>query len=207
MNLFRKPAPAVPQVVLAEPDHAWKVLATTNEWIRHADAKAGVTLAFVGVTGTTLLNLVKDEGAWSLFLNILVFADLLALLSAVSFAYFALSPRTKTRDEQRKWLQRKKGQRQSGATTAEKAAQQDQINLLFFGHIATHYKDQGPSYHEVLTLITKDRERLTGQIAAQIHENSHVATNKFKNVDRAIKAELAAVTVLIGIVILVIASP
>ncbi|MPY12269.1 Pycsar system effector family protein [Arthrobacter bussei] len=204
MNLFRKPASSVPEVVLAEPDHAWKVLATTNEWIRHADAKTGVTLAFVGVTGTTLFNLVKDEMEWSPLLNILVFADLLALVLAITFAYFALSPRTKTRAERRKWVQRRKGQPQSDATTAGKAAQQDQINLLFFGHIATHYKDQGPSYHEVLTLITKDRERLTGQIAAQIHENSHVATNKFKYVDRAIKAELAAVAVLIGIVISVI---
>lgn len=204
MKLFWRRAPSGSEVVRAEPDHAWKVLGTTNEWIRHADAKTGVTLAFAGVTGTTLFNLVKDEMEWSPLLNILVFADLLALVLAIAFAYFALFPRTRTRTERRKWFQRKKGRLQSDDTTAGRAAQQDQINLLFFGHIATHYKDQGPSYHEVLTLITKDRERLTGQIAAQIHENSHVATKKFKYVNRAIKSELAAVAVLIGVVVLVI---
>lgn len=197
---------ADPGPVQAEPDHAWKVLATTNEWIRHADAKTGVTLAFAGVTGTTLFNLVKDEDAWSLFLNIFVFVDLLLLGLAITFAYFALFPRTKTRAERRQWLPRRKGSPVPSESPVTKDSQQDQVNLLFFGHIASHYKDRGPSYHEVLTLITKDRERLTGQIAAQIHENSHVATSKFKYVNRAIKAELAAVAVLLGAVILVTAG-
>lgn len=31
-----------------------------NEWIRHSDAKAGVTLVFIGVLGTMLFNLVRE---------------------------------------------------------------------------------------------------------------------------------------------------
>lgn len=197
MRSFRKAAPA-------EPDHAWKILATTNEWIRHADAKTGVTLAFTGVTGTTLFNLVKDETAWSMLLNIAVLGDVMLLVMSVVFAGFALFPRTKTRAERRNFIRRRTGGPAAEPPTTVKDSQQDQVNLLFFGHIASHYKDKGPSYHEVLTLITKDRERLTRQIAAQIHENSHVATVKFRHVNRAIKAELGAVAFLIIAVVLVI---
>lgn len=178
MALFRRGADPS-----AEPDHAWKVLSTTNEWIRHADAKTGVTLAFVGVTGTTLFNLARSEEQWSFLFNIAVFACLGTLVTAIVCGGFALFPRTKTRKE----------------GTAE-----DQINLLFFGHVTAHYKNDGPSYQEVLRLITTDKDRLTNQIASQIHENSHVAVLKFKYVNRAIQAELAALTCLLAAVVLVI---
>jgi hypothetical protein len=38
----------------------------------------------------------------------------------------------------------------------------------------------------VLSLLTSDPTRLTRQVAAQIHENAHIATTKFKYVNRAI---------------------
>lgn len=190
---------------LAEPDHAWKVLSITNDWIRHADAKCGVTLAFVGVTGTTLFNLVKGEEAWSPLLNIAVIAGIASLLAAVISAGFALFPRTATRENRQRFWKRRKGKGTDATAQATgKSAPEDQINLLFFGHVAAHYRDDGPSYHEVLTLITKDRERLTNQIAAQIHENSHVAVLKFKYVNRAIRAELAAIACLVIALALVI---
>lgn len=189
----------------AEPDHAWKVLSITNDWIRHADAKCGVTLAFVGVTGTTLFNLVKDEKAWSLLLNIAVFAGITSLVTAVVFAGLALFPRTATKENRQKFWKRRTGKASGTSSPASvKSAQQDQINLLFFGHVAAHYRDDGPSYQEVLGLITKDRERLTTQIASQIHENSHVAVLKFKYVNRAIMAELAAIVSLVFALALVI---
>lgn len=56
----------------------------------------------------------------------------------------------------------------------------------------------------MLTLITKDRERLTNQIAARIHENSNIATGKFKFLNWAIRAELVAVAVLVCTVDLVV---
>lgn len=161
-----------------QPEHAWKVLSTTNEWIRHADAKTGVALAFVGVTGTLLFNVARtNQGEWSLVLNIVVLAGIAALVVAVGFAAGALFPRTRTRKERNLKVE----------------ASSDQVNLLFFGHVATHYKDDGPTYQQVLSLLTKDQDRLTDQIAAQVHENSHVAVIKFKRVNRAIILELIAV--------------
>lgn len=200
MALFRRGADPS-----AEPDHAWKVLSTTNEWIRHADAKTGVTLAFVGVTGTTLFNLARSEEQWSFLFNIAVLACLGTLVTAIVCAGFALFPRTKTREEREKFRKMRSGKKaaREPISTGEGAAE-DQINLLFFGHVTAHYKNDGPSYQEVLRLITTDKDRLTNQIASQIHENSHVAVLKFKYVNRAIQAELAALACLLAAVVLVI---
>lgn len=183
----------------AQPDHAWKVLSTTNEWIRHADAKTGVTLAFVGVNGTLLFNVAQANDEWSIWFSLAVFACLATLVAAVGFAAGALFPRTKTR-EQRKRLRALRRVDSGGDATAS----QDQVNLLFFGHVATHYRDDGPTYQEVLSLITKDRDRMTEQIAAQVHENSHVALIKFKYVNRAIMLQLVAVGGLLAAVVIVI---
>ncbi|GAB3543080.1 hypothetical protein GCM10027403_36760 [Arthrobacter tecti] len=181
-----------------QPEHAWKVLSTTNEWIRHADAKTGVALAFVGVTGTLLFNVARtNQGEWSLVLNIVVLAGIAALVVAVGFAAGALFPRTRTRKERKKlWRSR------ATSSNLKVEASSDQVNLLFFGHVATHYKDDGPTYQQVLSLLTKDQDRLTEQIAAQVHENSHVAVIKFKRVNRAIILELIAVGCLIATVVL-----
>lgn len=163
---------AVPQ-----PEHAWKALSITNEWIRHADTKIGVTLAFIGATTTVLFNLVKDENSWTCLLVAAVGLCVAALLSAVVFAWLALFPRVK-------------GRSPSGDEPDE-----DAVNLLFFGHVSSHYAKDRPTYLQVLSLLTSDPARLTRQVAAQIHGNSHIATTKFKYVNRSIIAELIAVGV------------
>ena len=48
------------------------------------------------------------------------------------------------------------------------------------------------AYREVLGTLTTDPERLTGQVADQIHANAHIATQKFRWADRAIRFELVA---------------
>lgn len=164
--------PSMPQ---PEPDHAWKALSITNEWIRHADTKTGVTLAFVGATTTILFQLIKDEDNWTCLLATAVTVCSTALLASVIFAWLALFPRVK-------------GQPHSGND-----ADEDAVNLLFFGHISRHFSKDRPTYQQVLSTLTTDPTRLTKHVAAQIHENSHIATTKFKYVNRAIMAELAAV--------------
>ena len=67
-----------PEKVRSEPnpDHAWKLLGLVNEWIRHSDAKAGVTLAFTGVLGAMAFNLAKDfEQRSFLFDSVVVLAS------------------------------------------------------------------------------------------------------------------------------------
>lgn len=161
--------PAVPQ-----PDQAWKALSITNEWIRHADTKTAVTLAFVATTATVLFNLVKDEHSWTALQIGATATCGVAMTVAACFACAALFPRTKRR------------------TVDGTDPDEDAINLLFFGDVAGNFSRDRPSYLHVLSLLTSDPSRLTKQIAAQIHENSHIATEKFKHVNRAVMAEMIA---------------
>lgn len=181
------PAPGPSGELPPQPDQAWKALSITNEWIRHADSKTGVTLAFAGATSAALFNLVKDEKSWTCVLIAAVVTCVGALLFTAGFGCAALFPRTK---------------RQSAKGTD---ADEDSVNLLFFGDIAGHYNRDQPSYLQVLALLTSDPARLTRQIAAQIHENAHIATVKFKHVNRSVFAEIVAVGA-VGLVAVVVAA-
>lgn len=143
----------------------------------------GVTLAFVGVTTTVLFNLVKDEDHWTCLLAVAVALCAAALLMSAAFAWFALFPRVK------------------GRFADGDESDEDAVNLLFFGHVSSHYSNDRPTYQQVLSLLTSDPDRLTRQVAAQIHENSHIATTKFKYVNRAIMAELFAVSVAVFVAV------
>jgi len=158
-----------------QPEHAWKALSLTNDWIRHADTKTGVTLAFIGATATVLFNLIKDECRWTGLLVTATGLCVSALCLATMFAGLALFPRVKVQP------------------TSSDDTDEDAVNLLFFGDIAGHYAQDRPTYTEVLTLLTSDPARVTKYIAGQIHENAHIATTKFKHVNRAILVELFAV--------------
>jgi hypothetical protein len=176
-------SPTAPQ-----PDHAWKALSITNEWVRHADTKTGVTLAFVGATTTVLFNLVKDEDHWTCLLVGAVAVCAAALFVSVVCAWLALFPRVK------------------GRPSTGDEPDEDAVNLLFFGHVSSHYSKDRPTYLQVLSTLTTDPARLTRQVAAQIHENSHIATTKFKYVNRAIMAEMVAVGVAVFVAVVATAG-
>jgi hypothetical protein len=150
------------------PDQAWKLLAITNEWVRHADTKTGVTLAFGGATAAMLLNLVKDH-TWTWKLSASASLASVALILTAFFATLALFPRVKAR--------------------RDRSADEEAVNLLFFGDISRHYGKDRPSYRDVLSVLTADSTRLTGQIADQVHANARIATLKFRWVNLAIALE------------------
>lgn len=77
------------------PDHAWKTLALMNEWIRHSDAKAGVTLAFAGVMATTTFNLAKDFTPRSVVFDSLVVIACILLICTGALCGWTLTPRVK----------------------------------------------------------------------------------------------------------------
>lgn len=60
-------ATGVQQPKTPNPEHAWRTLVLMNEWIRHSDAKAGVTLALAGVLGTMVSNLSEEIREWTRF--------------------------------------------------------------------------------------------------------------------------------------------
>lgn len=168
-----------------QPDQAWKALGLVNDWIKHADAKVGATLAFSGAVAVMLFNLVKnqDEPSWPLsFASVLCAA---AVVGAGGSAALALMPRLSIAT---RWNKRAARQA-AGPVTVSAAAEvkEDPVNLLFFSDIARGYDGDSPSYVEILRSLTSDSERLTRQIAHQVHANATVAHRKFAWADRAIK--------------------
>lgn len=154
------------------PDQAWKLLSIVNEWVRYADTKTGVTLAFGGATAALLLNALKDSN-WTWKLTVSASLAGVSLILTALFAAFALFPRVRGNQDH--------------------SVDEEAVSLLFFGDIRRHYGEDRPTYRDVLTTLTADAARLTEQIADQIHANARVATIKFRWVNVAIVAEMAAI--------------
>ena len=179
------------------PDHAWKVLSITNEWVRHADSKTGVTLAFVGATAAALFNLIKDYENWTGAMNIATGAAIIGVFGAVLFAVLELLPRTKLPSPKRS-----NAASMSGSASEETIGSEESVNLLFFGDVHSKYGHDRPTYRDVLSLLTADSAELTKQISDQIHANAHIASVKFRQVNRAILCELGAVAATAAVVVI-----
>lgn len=140
-----------------------------NEWIRHSDAKIGVTLAFTGALATMTFNLVKDfhQHNLSFVLLAVVVCTLLAL--AAGLCAWTLTPRVNDRD-----------------------ADPEAINRLFFASISAHFSGKRSDYSDVLSTLTADPAELTRDIAAQVHANAKIATLKARTTKWAIRTTFAA---------------
>jgi len=160
---------AAPRESEANPDHAWKALSLVNEWIRHADAKAGVTLAFTGVLATMLFNLVKDfKSRTPCFDFVVILACALIVITGALCAW-TLTPRWKDTD-----------------------GSKDAINRLFYGSISKNFKGDRPRYVDVLHTLTADPNELTRDLADQVHANAKVASSKMRWSKWAIRSAVAA---------------
>lgn len=152
-----------------DPDHAWKALALVNEWIRHSDAKAGVTLAFTGVLGTMTFNLANEVDPRSpVFDALVVLASSLLVLTG-GLCTWTLTPRVNDKD-----------------------ADREAINRLFFASISRNFKGKRDEYADVLHTLTADPVELTRDLANQIHANARIATIKAVFAKWAMRSALAA---------------
>jgi len=166
-HLHNSPTPVSPPE--PNPDHAWKTLALMNEWIRHSDAKAGVTLAFTGVMATTTFNLAEDFTPRTAVFDSLVVIACLLLIFTGALCGWTLTPRVKDKD-----------------------ADRDAINRLFFASIHKNFRGKRQEYSEVLHVLTSDPVELTKDLADQIHVNARIATVKATAAKWAIRCALAA---------------
>jgi hypothetical protein len=137
------------------PDHAWKVLSATTDWIKHSETKAAATLTASGVAAGVLYNLVKDQRAvgWQLLASAIVCGSL--ALGGAFLAAWALKPRI--------WIKNVAN------------------SLIYFDHIARGFKvaDGTREYTESLIRLIVDENGLVVEIAHQIWSNSQVAKKKF----------------------------
>ncbi|MFD8267338.1 Pycsar system effector family protein [Streptomyces althioticus] len=133
-------------------DHAWKALGLVVDWIKHAETKAGVTLAATGVTGGVLYNLLKDVSTPSAWLILSAAICGLGVITAGLCAGLALWPRLKMKEEP--------------------------TSLLYFHHIARGHA-KSDTYTTSLISLTSDIDALVTEIASQGWANSKVAHEKY----------------------------
>lgn len=171
----------VRQLETPNPEHAWRTLSLMNEWIRHADAKAGVTLALAGVLGTMLFTLSEQVEDWTRFSASVVIFTCLCLGATIVLCGLTLIPRTRS------------------------SVRNPAPNLLFFGSIASHYKDNRQKFRTEFNTLSSNPETLTSEIADQIHANAHIATTKSRRTTWAIVAILLA-SVGVGFLALIIGT-
>ncbi|MGW1619564.1 Pycsar system effector family protein [Streptomyces sp. NPDC002172] len=134
-------------------DNAWRTLQTVTDWIKHAEAKAAVTLTAAGVIGGIVYSLVTTARLHDL--PFALAASLCALLTAGSATATAmvLRPRRKNIGQP--------------------------PNLLFFEHVAHAYRSPEDGYPEALARLLADDRALTVAVAEQIWANAHVARRKY----------------------------
>ncbi|MCH5644439.1 Pycsar system effector family protein [Gordonia sp. ABSL49_1] len=149
-----------------DPDHAWKALLKINDWIRQADAKATVTLAFTGALATLLYNMVSGLVHTGVWVNILAVLSTGLLVIAGISCGLTLTPRIK--DTLR--------------------SSENRISVLFYGAINQHYGKDRDKFCAEIEDLTKDPTRLTLELARQIHINSRIASEKTVRVQWAIRA-------------------
>ncbi|MFD4969871.1 Pycsar system effector family protein [Streptomyces sp. NPDC058424] len=146
-------------------DHAWKALGLVIDWIKHAETKAGATLAATGVTGGVLYNLVKDVRTPSTWLILSSMLCALAVAGAGLCAGLVLWPRLKMSEEP--------------------------TSLLYFHHIARGHT-ASDTYATSLITLTQDAEALVREIARQGWANAKVAHRKYMWGGRAVRLLLVA---------------
>ena len=163
--------------ITAEPDHAWKALGLVNDWIKHAETKAGATLAATGVIGGVLYNLVKDVHSPGWYFNTLASLCGISVFVTGILAALALWPRLRSRE--------------------------DPTSALYFNHIARAHSSPA-TYQETLRLLTSNSDELIKEIAGQVWANAGVAHRKYHWSSRALAALIVSL-VLLGAVTVVIA--
>lgn len=181
-QLLGRRLPATPPAPPPQPDpeHAWRLLGLMNEWIRHSDSKAGVTLAFSGVLGTMTFNLATGFGSRTLMFDALVVLTCILLALTAALCAWTLTPRVNDKD-----------------------ADPQAINRIFFASISQHFKGDRPRYQEVLSTLTADPSELVRDLADQVHANANIATIKGRCAKWAVRAALATGAAVAGLAVLV----
>lgn len=150
-------------------DHAWKLLSLVNEWIRHSDSKAAVTLAFTAAMATLLFNLARAIEHRFTLLDLSVVIACFCLAATGTLCGLTLTPRIKDKD-----------------------ADPQAINRLFYVSIAKNYSGRRPEYADALKGLSENPSELIRDLADQIHANAKIATVKAKFAKWAIRSGLTS---------------
>lgn len=144
-----------------EPHTVWSVFVNVNEWVKHAETKLGVVLAFLGVLAAGLITLVIEVGRPSIPMLWIEALTGAFLLLAAGAATLGLLPQfAHERDESK-------------------------ANPLYYGDVHRHLGGQ-EDYADHLRATLRDEDRVVNELARQIVANSAVAVRKYTWANRAI---------------------
>ncbi|GAA2152542.1 hypothetical protein FHX52_0777 [Humibacillus xanthopallidus] len=132
---------------------AWKAVGLVNDWVKHAESKAGALMAASGVTGGVLYNLVKSQDHPGGFLAIAATTSAVTVLLAAACALTALWPRLH--------------------------ASEPPTSLLYFEHIARRHPKSPAAYIEEFKALATNPDSLLEQLAQQVWANARVAKRKY----------------------------
>lgn len=160
-------------------EHAWNHLSLVSDWVKHAEAKLGVVLAFVGVLAAALVTLTAEIAAEpkaiSCLMLLLVGGAAILLLASSICAAKGLLPKFRA---------------QGDITRA---------NLLFYGDVAHYHRGDEKEYTGQLASLLGEPSQLTEQIARQAHANSLVAARKYLWANRSIFTGLIALLLVMAV--------
>ena len=135
-------------------EDAWRLLNSTNEWVRFADAKAGGALAGAGVLAGALATAGLSD-KFGTAPNAAVWFGMLAgvaALVAAALSVYALLPTLRVGEP---------------------------VSLIYFEHVARRYRADTDGHAEAVKELLSDEDRYFKEVAAQVWANSVVARRKF----------------------------
>lgn len=135
-------------------EDAWRLLNSTNEWVRFADAKAAGSLAGAGVLGGALAQAGlsdKFASAPGTAVGLGIAAGVAATIAA-ALALFALIPTLRVGEP---------------------------VSLIYFEHVARKYKADSAGHASAVKELLTNQDRYFEEVAAQVWANSVVARGKF----------------------------
>ena len=135
-------------------EDAWRLLNSTNEWVRFADAKAGGALAGAGVLVGALASAGLSDKFSTAPTGAVVFGALsgFAAIIAAALAVYALIPTLRVGEP---------------------------VSLIYFEHVARKYRHDSKGQAEAVRELLEDEDRYFEAVAAQVWANSVVARGKF----------------------------
>lgn len=135
-------------------DDAWRLLNSTNEWVRFSDAKAAGALAGAGVLAGAVATagLSHSYAASGQVAVIFIALAGLAALVAAGLAVYSLIPTLR------------RGPKDS---------------LIYFDHVARHYRGNAEGHARAVHDLLADEDRYLEELAGQVWANSLVARSKF----------------------------
>ena len=139
------------------------IFKNVNDWLKFAEEKHAVYIAFSGVAIFGVLNILKEYTKLDIFFKIYLISFLIFLIAGIIISLLSFIPITKLSSNQKK-------------------SNKNEINnLLYFGNIQKYTDtDYLTSLYNAYNLITSEYNKIEKDYALQIIINSKICYRKYK---------------------------